>query len=81
MMVRRLFMEAGGEPVYAAWRLSYEEPVIEDFLAARARSPQECPVAERVQPTLLQFKTNFGSVEAGLEQATVLRRVLGGVEG
>ena len=44
---------AGGERPYAAWRLTYQEP------AFRPMAPDgTCPVAEDLQPRLLQFQTN-----------------------
>lgn len=48
----------GGERPYAAWRLTYQEP------AFRHLAPDgTCPVAEDLQPRLVQFQTN------GVEQA------------
>lgn len=41
----------GGERPYAAWRLTYHEPVFTHLAAS-------CPVAESLQPRLLQFQTN-----------------------
>jgi perosamine synthetase len=43
----------GGERPYAAWRLAYQEP------ALRHLAPDgTCPVAESLQPRLVQFQTN-----------------------
>jgi hypothetical protein len=43
----------GGERPYFAWRLSYQEP------ALRHLAPDgTCPVAESLQPRLLQFQAN-----------------------
>jgi perosamine synthetase len=53
----------GGDGVYAAWRLTYLEPAfagktISEF-QRQAFGPGLCPVAESLQPWLLQFKTNY----------------------
>jgi perosamine synthetase len=64
----------GGERPYAAWCLTYHEP------AFRHLAPDgTCPVAESLQPRLVQFQTN--SLEAADRNATALRaaiRELGG---
>lgn len=59
-----------GEAPYAAWRLTYQEP------AFRHLAPDgTCPVAEALQPRLMQLQTNHDC--AGAEQAaTVLRKAL-----
>lgn len=56
----------GGERPYAAWRLTYQEP------AFRALAPDGiCPVAESLQPRLLQFQTNRR--ESAARNAVALR--------
>jgi perosamine synthetase len=56
-------VEFGGDGIYAAWRLTYLEPAFRGFsLSDRQRQRFEtglCPVAESIQPFLLQFKTNY----------------------
>jgi hypothetical protein len=72
-------LEKGGEPYYAAWMLTYREPA---FRALAQGSYGEeyregiCPVAERVQPQLIQLKTNFGSLNQAERQAEVLRETI-----
>ena len=51
---RNKFRVLTGEGIYACWRLTYNEPVMAD----RAHD-FVCPVAESLQPTILQFKTNY----------------------
>lgn len=47
----------GGERPYAAWALSYDEPVF--ALGSRSVSREtRCAVAESLQPRLVQFQTN-----------------------
>lgn len=70
---RKKFMDLGGDGIYSAWALLYHEtlvtsgsfkkrcPVIYDQI----NFPEQglCPVAERLQPNLMQFTTNHGSLE------------------
>lgn len=61
----------GGERPYPAWRLTYQEP------AFRHLAPDgTCPVAEDLQPRLLQFQTNklkcldnVAALRAAIEEA------------
>ena len=53
----------GGERPYGAWRLTYQEPAL-------AHLGGSCPVAEDLQPRLLQFQTN--DLEAIAQNAVAL---------
>jgi perosamine synthetase len=85
--LRDKFVENGGNGVYAAWKLTYLEPMFqnlnllrrEKFISAEniARyKPGLCPVAESIQPRLMQFKTNYWELSHAEKQADVLRRTL-----
>ncbi len=56
-------LEYGGDGIYAAWRLTYLEPAFQrQKMTATQRQILDtglCAVAEALQPTLLQFKTNY----------------------
>lgn len=56
-------LEYGGDGIYAAWRLTYLEPAFrgKKMTDTQRQSLDEglCPVAEALQPALLQFKTNY----------------------
>ena len=55
----------GGERPYAAWRITYHEP------AFRKYEPKDgCPVAESLQPRIVQLQTNFPD-SAASERAAV----------
>lgn len=84
---RDRFVSNGGEGVYAAWKLTYLEPMFQSLnLLGRERfisaenlamyKPGLCPVAEQIQPQLLQFKTNYWEIERAHEQAEILRLTL-----
>jgi perosamine synthetase len=84
---RDRFLELGGDGIYAAWKLTYLEPMFqkmqllgrERFIAPEIRASYVaglCPVAERLQPWLLQFKTNYWDPQAARKQADILDRTL-----
>ena len=84
---RDRFAQNGGDGVYAAWKLTYLEPMFqtmnllgrERFITAENRAKYReglCPVAERIVPQLLQFRTNYWDMAAAERQAEVLRRTL-----
>lgn len=53
-------------------------PNFHELYKGKVRSYQEgdCPVLEKIQPTLFQFKTGYTSWEKALEQAEVLKRTI-----
>lgn len=63
----------GGEQPYAAWRLAYDEPV---FGGLEALS---CPVAESLQPRLVQFQTN--DLDSAERNAEALVKVIRDLDG
>jgi perosamine synthetase len=84
---RDKFTQLGGHGIYAAWQLSYLEPMFQNLnLLGRERFVSEqnrrkyqrgaCPVAERLQPRLLQFKTNYWNPADAVKQAEILRATL-----
>jgi perosamine synthetase len=78
---RKTYIELGGDGVYGAWSVPYLEPMmVERRFAARLPSVYEnvryeaglCPVAEAVQPKLMQFKTNYRDPKLAEIKADVL---------
>lgn len=62
----------GGERPYPAWRLTYQEP------AFRHLAPDgTCPVAESLQPRLLQIQTN--NIDSAGTNARALERAIEGL--
>lgn len=55
---------------YAAWRLNYREPLGLNV----ALYSQLCPIAESIQPRLMQFKTNYWRLDDAKRQAEALHR-------
>ncbi len=70
------FVELDGDWFYGAWGLTYLEPVFQDGTLGRKYEPGLCPVAERIQPRLMQFKTNYGDQETIDRQAEALARTI-----
>lgn len=76
---RRAFLEEGGEPFYGAWSLTYLEPAFEGKVFSEHNIKYNkglCPVAESLQPYLIQLKTNFESLEYAMKQADALARTI-----
>ena len=89
---RTKFMEQGGDGIYAAWKLSYQEPMFRE--TTRNFSGKEevlkgarkgglpaypdglCPIAERVQKQILAFKTDHWDWERAERQAEVLKKTV-----
>jgi len=82
---RKRYIEAGGDGIYGAWSVPYLEPVIQNK-AFQKRYPEVykgidynkglCPVAEAIQPRLMQFKTNYRDVEIARSKAEILRKII-----
>lgn len=83
---RNKYLEFGGDGIYAAWKLSYQEPMFRNktFLNREKLGLYEeydynnvhCLNAEFLQPRLLQFKTNYYNNEEAKQQAEVLRKTI-----
>lgn len=82
---RRKYIEFGGDGIYAAWALTYEETLFSSELYKK-RSPYIyrdvsyhkgiCPVAEEIQPKLMQFVTNYGSLEEAQPKVKALEKTI-----
>lgn len=71
------FLRCGGDALYAAWQLNYLEPVLIGKRMGRVSYRRGlCPVAESLQPRLLQFKTNMLELSEARAQARALRRAI-----
>lgn len=84
---RDRFVSLGGDGIYAAWKVGYLEPMFsnmnlqgrEMFIDPKNRSRYKagaCPIAERLQGKLLQFKTSYWNHEDAERQANILRSTL-----
>lgn len=83
---RNKYSELGGDGIYAAWKLAYQEPMFRDkaFLNREKigiydncdYSKTVCGNAEFLQPRLLQFKTNYYKEEDAKRQADILKQTI-----
>ncbi|RED44302.1 DegT/DnrJ/EryC1/StrS family aminotransferase [Aestuariispira insulae] len=76
---RKLHQGNGGDNYYAAWLLNYMEPYFQKDVQNMdgVTQPYEaglCPVAEKLQPRMLQLKTNYWDVRRAEKQAEILHR-------
>jgi perosamine synthetase len=76
---RKRFIKAGGHPFYGAWSCPFDEPAMAGIIESRIGDrlhPANCPVAERIQPQIMQFKTSWPDIEDAKKQAEILKGVL-----
>jgi len=82
---RKTYVENGGDGFYGAWSVPYLEPVMSERKFAK-RLPEVyknisysvglCPVAEKVQPLIQQWKSNYRSLELAKHKAGILEKVI-----
>ncbi|MFA5139620.1 MAG: DegT/DnrJ/EryC1/StrS family aminotransferase [Elusimicrobiota bacterium] len=82
---RKEYIRQGGDGIYGAWAVPYLEPVIAQrgyvgrcpWVYEKVRYGKGlCPVAESIQPKLMQFKTNYRDMELAERKAKALRRTI-----
>ena len=82
---RSKFIEFGGESIFGCWALTYDEPVVEKGFY-KTHNPMLyndlvfshgiCPNAEKIQPQLMLFPTNYQKIEEGEIQAEALSKTI-----
>lgn len=89
------YIELGGDGFYSAWSVPYLEPVMAQMefygrgcptgcpLYERKITYEKglCPVAEEIQPKLMQFKTNYRDMELAKRKTEALRKTIRALEG
>jgi perosamine synthetase len=87
---RKLYISLGGDGVYGAWSVPYLEPVMSsgDFrnlnpcVYSKVDYPAgACPVAEKIQPQIMQFKTNYRDLKLAEKKADILAKTINKVKG
>lgn len=78
---RDLFQKNGGDGYYAAWKLSYNEPLFQNIIQKmdgvwQSYDKSLCPVAEYTQPRMIQLKTNYWDLEEAKQQAAILKKTI-----
>ena len=69
---RKKYMEFGGDGIYAAWQLVYNEPCFKNQKIGWGRAP----IAEQLQRNIMQFTCNQSSIEERELQQQCLRDTL-----
>jgi len=82
---REQYISFGGDGFYGAWSVPYLEPVMTSR-AYVGRCPEiyentsykkgMCPVAEEVQPKLMQIKTNYRNIELAKQKVLSLKNTI-----
>ena len=77
---RDTYLQNSGDGIYAAWQLTYLEPA---FINTKFHPNQRqkfakglCPVAEKIQPKLLQLKTNYYDLDTAEQKAEALSKTI-----
>jgi perosamine synthetase len=78
---RNLYKKNGGDGYYAAWKLSYDEPL---FLNEVQKLPGVwqkykgglCSNAEYLQPRMIKLKTNYWDLTEAQKQAEILHKTI-----
>jgi len=82
---RRTYVEEGGDGIYGAWSVPYLEPLMSnrrfvehdpDIYSAVEFPKGLCPIAEEIQPQIMQFKTNYRSLNLAKKKAIILSRII-----
>ena len=78
---RDLFQKNGGDGYYAAWKLSYFEPLflneIQNYDGVWQKYAEcLCPISEFLQPRMIQLKTNYWNLVEAKQQAEILRKTI-----
>ena len=65
---RKKYMEFGGDGIYAASKLMYQEPIFRDLKIGEGRTP----IAEQLQTQLMNFTTNQSCIEEIEKQSNAM---------
>ena len=71
------YKEMGGDGFYGACKVPYLEPVFRDLEINGVKfSKGLCPVAEEIQPIIMQFKTNYRNFEIAKKKTQILKKLI-----
>jgi perosamine synthetase len=75
------FQKNGGDGYYAAWKLTYQEPLFQQEIQHmpgvwQKFLPGLCPTAEYLQARMIQLKTNYWNIDEAIKQGEILRKTL-----
>tara|TARA_Y100000590_G_C15597846_1_gene968764 strand:- start:35 stop:1249 length:1215 start_codon:yes stop_codon:yes gene_type:complete len=71
------YIEMGGDGFYGACKVPYLEPAFKDLVVNNVSYNNGiCPVAEKIQPQIMQFKTNYRDLDIAEKKAKVLHDLI-----
>jgi len=71
------YLELGGDGFYGACMIPYLEPVFKDQVVNGVQLGEGlCPIAEALQPKIMQFKTNYRDLDLAQTKASILRKTI-----
>ncbi len=75
------YQKNGGDGYYAAWKLTYQEPLFQKEIQQmpgvwQNYAPGLCPTAEYLQARMIQLKTNYWNIEEAVKQAEILQKTI-----
>ncbi len=71
------YIEMGADGFYGACKVPYLEPVFRDLEINGVRYQKGlCPVAEEIQPKIMQFKTNYRNLDIARRKTEILRELI-----
>lgn len=71
------YIEMGGDGFYGACQVPYLEPVFKGLeINGTTYEKGICPVAEEIQPRIMQFKTNYRDLNLAREKARILHDLI-----
>jgi perosamine synthetase len=88
---RKKFIELGGDGFYAPWLPNHKEPVFQNLSKLVEENPKRypqwagvlpdyrkvsCPVFEKMQPRMIQLKTNCFDTDTAQQQAEILAKTI-----
>ena len=87
---RKAYIKNGGDGFYAGWTPTYLETVFQNGVFYGKGCPTKCPlykgkvnyekgscpVTEKIQPKLVQFCTNYGSLEEAMPKIEALKKTI-----
>ncbi len=68
-------LQNGGDDFYAMMAIAYQEPIMVK-LGYYKKYKGTCPIAEKVQPTAMLFKTNYRNIVDAKRYINILRKTL-----
>jgi len=75
------YREMGGDGFYGACKIPYLEPVFENLeINGVTYKKGLCPVAEEIQPKIMQFKTNYRNLDIAKKKTKILKEVIDSFE-